>query len=180
MSDTDYSKTQVSDWRYLGRELVKRTCDPIQHFPFVAYMLIAIVGLGGLGVWAELLKIGISNSPIGLANVITSVLTFFPALVGAAAIQLLLASANDRIFIAFAMLIMFVFFAFAILLPFFSVTHPFIVLFLSGVCSVFAVWAWWITNGDNPTFQKIPPPNDAATGGSTDRKLSGTLEGFEA
>jgi hypothetical protein len=169
----------VGDWVYLGRELLKRTRDPVKHVPFVIYVFLAIVMFGGLGIWIEILKIVISKSPVEFFGLITSVITFFPTLIGSTTLQLVLLSANkgDKILMSFSLLILCVFLAFAILLPFFAGVHPVRVLVLGVACSICAVWVWWFTNGDDSTFQRMPQL-DSATGGSTNRNLPGDLNGF--
>lgn len=37
--------------------------------------------------------------------------------------------------------------------------------------AVAAIWLWWFTNGDDPTYKSVPV--DAASGGNTDRALKG-------
>ncbi len=178
MSNTDTIETAAGDWKYLCQELTRRTREPTKNFAFLVHVLLAIILFGGLGMWIEILKLVISPYPLELAGLITAVITFFPTLIGSTSLQLVLASQNNRIFMSFALLLLCTFTTFAILLPFFSVTHPVIVLVLGAACSLCAIWAWWITNGGDPIY-KSTPPADAATGGSIDRKLPGTLEGFE-
>ena len=179
MSDVASTDEQDGDWKYLVRQLRQRTYDPIKNAPFVIYVFLATVMFGGLGIWIEVLKIAISKTPVDFSGLITSIITFFPTLIGPTSLQLVLLSASksDKILISFSLLIFCVFLAFAILLPFFSSTHPVAVLVLGIACSICAVWVWWFTNGDDPTYKKMPPP-DSATGGSTDRKLPGDLSGF--
>lgn len=175
-----FTETDIGDWRYLGRELKRLTLEPVDKFPFVVHVVLAIVIFGALGVWVEVLKIVISTQPADFSGLITAIITFFPALIGSTALQLILSSAskNDKIVISFGLLVLCVFVAAAILLPFFSTRHPLRVLTLGVICSVCAIWVWWITNADDQTYMKMPRA-DAATGGDVGRQLQGDLKGFE-
>jgi len=168
------------EWAYLRRELFRRTRDPIGDPNFVFYVFLAIVLFGGLGIWVELLKYSITNQSQTLEGTITAIITFFPSLVGAATLQLVLSSMNkqDKTMATFGLVALCTFMVFALLLPFFSASHPLRVLTLGAICSLAAVWTWWITNGSDPTFRKLPRP-DAATGGTTERSLAGNLDGFK-
>lgn len=177
----DYTDDDRSnDYLKLRRELWRRTHEPVRELPFVVYVFTGILLFGGLGVWVEILKIILAGSPVEFAGLITAVVTFFPALIGSTTLQLVLGSVNggDKVMVSFALLMMCVFLTFAILLPFFSGTHPIGVLGCGIACSAFAIWTWWITNGDDPDFKKVVKP-DAATGGNPQRQLPGDLNGFQ-
>lgn len=154
------------DWAYLRHELKRRTFEPAAHFPFVVYVVVAVIGYGGLGIWAEIVK-GAEKS-----NLITAVITFFPALVGSTAYQLILASPNNKVLTSFAQLMSFILLGCAILLAIFTTSCPIGALWAGILSSTIAIWMWWFTNADDPTFRRSPPP-DAATGGNTDRVLTG-------
>jgi hypothetical protein len=166
-----------SDWAYLKGTLKQRTREPAKELPFIIYVFLAIILFGGLGIWTELLRITLSDTP-NLTTLITAVMTFFPAMIGATSIQLILASSEDKVMVSFALLILCCFLTAAILLPFFSGTHPVLVLVLASLLSVIAVWVWWITNSEDPTYRKKSAP-DAASGGPTSRPLTGSVAGFE-
>lgn len=174
------SSPEMSDYKYLKTWLIDRTCNPIRELPFVIYCVLAIIGFAGLGIWVEAFKYATTPGTPLLSGVVAAVLTYFPTLAGPAALQLVLASAskNDKIVMSFALLILCVLAAVALVLPHFSIDHPYRVLAGGALCSLCAVWVWWITNGDDETYKK-KPPEDAATGGDTGRSLPGTLEGYE-
>ena len=167
-----------SEWRYLLGELGKRTTDPLRSVPFVIYTFIGTLFLGGLGIWTEVVKILLSKPPVELASLLTAISTFFPALVGSAALQLVFAAANksDKVLIAFAWFAFCIFLAAAVLLSLFSSKFPVPSIIIGTILSIGAVWFWWITNGVDPLYKTISP--DAPTGGPTDRNLSGTLDGY--
>ena len=173
----DGIQTRESDWTYLKRLLKTRTVDPLSELPFLIYVFLAIILFGGLGIWTELLKYMLSDCP-DLTGLITAIMTFFPTLVGATSIQLILKAADDKIMVSFALLILCCFLTAAILLPFFSPAHPGAALVIAALLSVGAVWVWWFTNSEDPTFRKKQPP-DAPTGGPVDKPMSGDLTGFQ-
>jgi hypothetical protein len=168
------------EWSYLGRELQKRTWEPLGSVAFVVYFFLSTILFGCLGISIEVVKVMRSPGPVELAGIITAVIAFFPTLVGPTALQLVFAShkRNDTAFLAIAVLILCVSAVTAIVLAIFSPIHPVPVLVIGIGCSVVAIWMWWIANGDNPTFKSTPP--DAATGGDPTRGLGGTLSGFQA
>ena len=180
MSDAASAPNIPGDWPYLWRQLRERTRDPAKNVPFVFYVFLGPFLFGGLGVWVEIVKLTISTTPAEYSSLITAISTFYPALGCSTALQLVLASAskNDRVLISFALMMLFAVLAPAILLQFFSTLHPKIVLELSLLCSICAVWLWWMTNGGDPTYM-MPAP-DAATGGQVDRKLPGDLSEYQA
>jgi hypothetical protein len=167
------------DWIHLGNQIRQRTLQPATSFPFLVYLLIGVVLFGGLGIWAEILRLVIAKPPVELAGLIVAVLTFFPTLIGSTTLQLILASSSnsDKVMISFALLVLFIFLAAAVLLPFFSVSHPRTVLALAVVCSLAAIWVWWITNGLEPTFHSRQP--DDATGGDPQRPMAGSFGDFK-
>ncbi|MCA0359067.1 MAG: hypothetical protein LCH78_19835 [Proteobacteria bacterium] len=179
MSDIPTASGNRQDWRYLGHQIRRRTLEPSTSFPFLVYVLIGIVLFGGLGVWAEVLRLVLAQGKPELAGLITAVITFFPALIGSTTLQLVLmsTSSNDKVMISFALLLLCSFITAAILLPFFSTTHPITVLLLGGVCSLAAIWTWWMTNGLDSTFHS--QRSDAATGGDTGRTLQGADPAFK-
>jgi hypothetical protein len=168
----------ANDWAYLWGEIKKRTLEPVKAVPFVIYIFLGIVLFGGLGIWTELLKILISDKPLDLAGLLTAVMTFFPTLIGSTAIQLVLASFQNKILQSFALFILFVFLAVAILLPFFSSDHPVAVLTIASIASLCAIWTWWFTNSAEPTFRHMVPI-DAPSGGPAANPLKGNLSGFK-
>ena len=168
----------ASDWAYLWDQIKRRTLEPVKAVPFVIYIFLGIVSFGGLGIWTEVLKIIISDKPPEIAGLLTAVMTFFPTLIGSTAIQLVLASSQNKIMMSFALFILFVFLAIVILLPFFSSSHPCGVLVIASLASLCGIWTWWFTNSTDPTYRHRVPI-DAPAGGPTDSPLKGNLSGFQ-
>ncbi|GLS00441.1 hypothetical protein GCM10007859_04470 [Brevundimonas denitrificans] len=186
MADAAIIPEKQGDWPYLIEQLGKRTVGPIKSFPFVVYVLIGIVLFGGLGIWAELLRLTVAQTPPAvtgaipvppaLTGVITAILTFFPTLIGSTSLQLILSSANtsDKVMIAFAIMILFLFLTAAILLPFFAGSYPLEVLAAGIASSLAAIWVWWITNGSDSIFQTHHVA--APSGGDLNQALKGGFD----
>ena len=168
------------DFVYLRRELSRRTAELWKRFPFLAFVLVAIVGLGGLGIWAELVKMSLSENPQRLDGVFTAVAAFYPAVVGTASFQLLLIATGemDRIITAFGILVLVSTIGAAVLLSVYHAQYPVTCLIAAVFLVFFSIWLWVVTNADNPLFKSVSV--DASTGGSTSRAPKGDLSAFKA
>lgn len=167
------------DWRYLRREIVRRTRQPFSHAPFVIYVLLAIIGLGCLGIWVELIKFFLSLGQPNYSGFLTALATFFPALVGSSSLQLILVSTGnrDKVLAAFGYGITLIAFGAAVAVNVFHPTLPKLTLWASVFFAVGAVWFWWFTNGDDPTYKSAPV--DAASGGDTGKPLKGDTREYK-
>lgn len=166
-------------WRYLCAELIDRTKKPLANVPFVLYVVIAILILGALGIWAEVFQFFESTKPDAI-RIIVAMITFFLALIGTAAVQLTYESSDDgnKILVAFAQFMLIAFSMLAVVLIIWlskadTVNTP--IFLLTLVCSLCAVWVWWIANARAKMFDVDA---DASIGGPTNRTLDGNLEGF--
>lgn len=179
MNSADADSNSVGDWRYLGREIWRRTWHPFLNVPFVFYVILAIVCLGGLGIWVELIKTQFSKAPTSYEGVLTAIATFYPALIGSASLQLILMSTgkSDKILVSFALLVCIISFLSVGIIGVFHQLHPVWSFKAASFFAVFAVWFWWFTNGDDLTYQNAPV--DAAAGGDTDKALKGNLDDFK-
>lgn len=178
MSSESKACTRSGDWHYLKREIFRRTSQPFSDVPFVFYVLLAIIGLGCLGIWVELIKVALSSGK-NYDGVLTALATFFPALIGSSALQLILVSTGnrDKVLVSFGYLVSIAAFAAVILMSVFHSLLPVLTFWTSVLFTVGAVWLWWFTNGDDPTYKSAPI--DAPSGGSTSRPLNGDTSGFQ-
>ena len=170
----------VGDWISLWRELDRRTRQPWKHGPLVMYVVVALVGLGGLGIWVEAVKFILSEEPESYDGIFTAVVTFYPALIGSASFQLLLiATGNvDRTMTAFSVLVLMISVGSALLLSVFHDRYPTVCLLSAIPLAIFSIWLWSITNVDNPIYKTLPI--DTPSGGSPFRDLKGDISTFEA
>lgn len=159
-------------------EIKGRSLKPFDHPSFIVYFLVAILGLGGLGVWVELYRwIYDPSCHPSLSGIRTAVNTFYPALAGAAALQLVWSEQAKQLR-SVAILLFVAFIATALWLA------PAIITDLSAtiagsIASLAALWCWWIANANTPDFQDTNP--DAAVGGGdpATKPLPGGLNGFQ-
>lgn len=98
---------KFTSWKRLGRELKRRSVDPLGHVSFVSYFIVAVLIVGGAGIWTELRNYLIFVPTIelpnaSLASLRTSAITFFPALAGSSCMQLIWAEDQERSLRAFA------------------------------------------------------------------------------
>lgn len=179
MSSNNSTGAHGGDWRYLKREIGRRTTQPFSHAPFVFYVLLAIIGLGCLGIWVELLKVATSSVHLNYDGVLTALATFFPALIGSSSLQLILSSTGnrDKVLVSFGFSVIIIAFAAAVLISLLNPLLPNFTFWASVIFAVIAVWLWWFTNGDDPTYKSAPI--DAPSGGNTGRQLKGDTSGFQ-
>lgn len=170
----------ISSWVTLFRELRKRTVEPVFHASFVMYFCVAVVLVGGSGVWFEmhsyLLHVPTSEHPLPSTSALRiAVITFFPALAGSSCMQLIWAEDHHKSLRAFAIT------ALAALTGTVFAIAPSAVsnsaaLWTGVVASVIALWTWWIANAKQRDLLDI----DAATGKrDTGGDLPGNLDEFK-
>lgn len=178
MTHSDLDSERNSDWKYLGEEVKRRTIQPFSNTIFVLYAFLAIILLGCLGIWVELYKYAFSDGVEKYDGLMTAVATFYPALVGSAAIHLALSSTGReyKVFVALAFLVSFVVIGSVVLISAIYKISPGWCLFAAIIITFFSVWFWWFTYGDDPTYK--PVPVDAAAGGDIRRELKGNTSGF--
>ena len=177
-------------WEWLVNDLKRRTREPKNDVSFVLYVLTAIVGIGGLGIWVEIVKYA-QSSDKNVGGIIIALSAFFPALTGSAAFQLVLDSLDktnedksekrfaNKILSTFAIATMVAFFGLDLLLVICSKSFPNLILTLCCLCSMASVWVWWVSNADQKTFRTKPPSPEQSVGGSTEKPLPGGTDGFK-
>ena len=173
-------KDGVADWANLWQELSRRTVNPWKHAPFCIYVLVAVVGLGGLGIWVEAVKLGLSDRPESYDGIFTAVTTFYPALIGSASFQLLLIATEneDRTLTAFSVFVLVASLGSAILLSVFRNQYPPACLSFAILLAIISMLLWSIANADNPIYKSVAV--DVPAGGRPDRALPGDISEFEA
>lgn len=179
MSGSDTDSNSVGDYRFIGREIWRRTWQPFRHFPFVSYVILSIICLGCLGIWVELIKTQLTTLPASYDGVFTAIVTFYPALIGSASLQLILSSTgnSDKVLVSFAQIALFSAFISVALISVFHQLYPDWSFKVAIFFAVFAIWFWWFTNADDLTYRNSPI--DAPAGGDTAKALKGDLGNFK-
>lgn len=157
--------TATNGFVALRVELARRTKRPSGQFVFWVYFAVVVV-LGGLGFWLEL-----TQRQRDWNNAYTSLVTFFPALIGSSCVQMVFETGNRRMQ-AFAVLSLF--FALIAGTGLISAERPasLCVWVTAIVMCVFSLWVWWIANADNTALHDGPTP-DAPVGGDPYGPLAG-------
>lgn len=170
-------------YRQLWQELGRRTKTPFLDLTFVIYVFLGVLLFGGLGVWSEVFT-NLIRKDWQWDTVIHALSTYYPALIGAATIQLILEANRqeqrifDRPLTAFSLLILLGSILSGILIRVFEATSTFSNFCFWGTCvlTILGIWIWVVANCDNPDLKTDP---SAASGGDPTRPLKGNLEGFK-
>lgn len=175
------NKKRSASWVLLGREIKRRTIEPAAHVSFALYFFVAVILLGGAGVWLELHSY-LSYAPTpdkptaSAAALRTAVITFFPALAGTSCMQLIWVNSDFRSLRAFATSVLVVLFIAAVAIAPDNISTS-LALWVGCLASCIAFWMWWIANAEQTGLMDV----DAyATVGKKDPtgKLPGDLDGF--
>lgn len=163
---------------YVSREVKRRLAKPAGHFTFWVYLLVGIGGASAFGVWYELLPLLLGRPGADQDSLFTALLTFFPALAGPSALQLLLED-NPKPMRTFAIFLVVVFFALVVWLGFAQPECAWIAYLSAGFSCLLAVLVWWITGGQDRAY------NDGnedrfPLGGRPEDQPTGSLEGYQA
>lgn len=178
MEDSEVDRLRY--WSRLWKTLVERTFLPWRHPSFVLYFVVAVVLVGGAGLWLELHKLifPVADAPQPYDALRTAIVTFFPALAGSSCMQVILEENDDRALRAMAVCVLILLSTLALAIAPAAVSSG-LALALGGIGSWVALWTWWIANAKQPGLQDDRP--DAAVGKRDPKSgLSGSLEGFKA
>lgn len=163
-------------WQYLTKEVKRRLSAPVGHFTFWAYLLAGIVGASAFGVWYELLPVLLGRQGSNEA-VFTALLTFFPALAGSSALQLVFDDTAKPLR-AFGIVLILIFVGFAVWLGFARPTSLGVAYFSVGLACFLAIFVWWITSGQDPAFRDNVD-DTSPLGGKLSDEPKGNLKGFK-
>ncbi|WP_329740738.1 hypothetical protein [Dyella sp. A6] len=166
-------------WQQFGEVLKERTLEPLNHPTFIGFFLVAVLAIGGLGIWVEIFRAvaDASSSPKGILLAIN---VFYPSVGVAAAAQLLINRDLPSYLKALALLMELVFVGGCITLQF-TWQHPIFAIVMESLISVGALWSWWIANAKNPELLDKPEkvPSAAGPADPTASDLPGNLNGLK-
>ena len=150
---------------------------PFKKFLFLLHFLYAIVVIGCLGIWIELIRFINADSP-SLDGIQIALATFFPAFIGVSgAHSILVAFDNrDKALNYFSSIVPTIALIIAALIGIFYKTYPSISLCISIFFTLFAVLFWVYLNWSDPVYDVNV---DTAVGGDTDRQLKGNMQEFK-
>lgn len=180
----------ISEWalyRDLWRGVVERTTRPLRHPSFVAFFILAVFGLGASGVWLELYVLVFPDrsatshflhypgAPSRFDALRTAMITFFTAVSGTSAMQLIWAE-DFKHFRSASALILFLFLVVALLI-FPARICDCAAISVGALMSLLALWVWWVANAKQADLLDRVDPRDAV-GGKTSTPLSGSTSGW--
>lgn len=175
-------------YRELRRDFRERTSKPLRHPSFIAFFLLAVVGLGALGFWLELYVLLLPSDANCLVEPLcvpersslealrTALITYFPAVAGTSAMQLMW-SGSTKHFRSAAVLLLFASLVVALLIFPSQVTDGWAIGW-GGLMSIAALWLWWIANANQPELLDDVNPNDPVGGDDPTVELSGDPTGW--
>jgi hypothetical protein len=144
------------------------------------YFCVAVVLVGGAGVWFELhsyvFYVPTHEDPLPSASALRiAVVTFFPALAGSSCMQLIWAENHHKSLRAFAITALAVMTGIVFAIAPSAVSNS-IALWTGLAASAFALWTWWIANAKQRDLLDIDAPTGKRdTGGD----LPGNLDEFQ-
>lgn len=167
----------TSGFAYLKRELATRISAPAGEVTFWLYLFSGVLVLGGFGVWYEFFPYVLSLNGSSAAGVYSALLTFFPALAGPAALQMVFTDVEKPLK-AFAIAYCVLFLGLFTLLTLGKPEKTWLSFLVVGIACLTAIFMWWITNGHDPAFRDNVD-DKAPLGGDTQVTPKGSLDGFE-
>ncbi|EJL37558.1 hypothetical protein PMI01_00636 [Caulobacter sp. AP07] len=150
---------------------MRRTKRPSREFVYWMYFIACVFGLGGLGVWVELIQTnGLPPAARDWNNTYTSLVTFFPALIASSCVQMVFEVKSKRMH---AFSIVLILLALVVGLMLISHARPASAFAWTAAvaASLGSLWIWWIANADNPSLHDEASP-EAAVGGALDAPLA--------
>ena len=147
---------------------------------FMFHLFFGIVLLGGLGIWTEVVEVILPNKKWSWDGILFALSSYYPALIGAACLQLTLESTrkSNGAMVQFSMGLLIAAIFAGILIRIFEYNDAFPVLTFWGtfLLSAIGILIWGIANCDNPDLTSDP---SIASGGDTNRALKGDTSGFK-
>lgn len=181
MSDATPEFQMASPYKRFRSEVARRTFTPLSDATFLFYVIFGILIFGGLGIWIEIMKIILSPDNISWRGILTALAAFYPALIGAACLQLVLESVrkSEKLMAVFSVGVLLLTIIAAVVFGLFEFNgvYPGISFWGTIVLSLAGVWVWCVANGDNPDLQTSDPY--APSGGDPGRPLKGNTGGFQ-
>ena len=161
-------------WTVLWRDISDRFRDPPEHPTFIFYFLFLVLGLGAAGTWVELFKYWRStNASEPLDGLITSLVTFFFALIGTSCTQIIIDDTESKALKTLAQGIL-ITSMLVVILATAGIGKGVSAAWAWGFGSAIALAVWWIANAKTPGLRDP----DAPTGGSLKKDLPGNLSGY--
>lgn len=131
----------------------------------------AVLIFGGFGVWAPIILNSLGLSSWLTNPLVNALYTYFPAIAGASAIDLLFGT-QIKLVKSFAILVL------AVIIIWATTTLGYKNIYFGIIGVLLSLSLWWVANGDNPNLLDFPSP-DATLGGDTSNPVNGQTDDFK-
>ncbi len=169
-SDQDYGSSH-NGFREVWEVLCHRTKAPLLHFTYWGFMLLGVIFFGGAGIWYELIHFDAAH----IDSLKSALLTFPPAIIGGAGMQLVFERGATNQLRMFAIIMVFLVLLILFLVKASLETPAYI--FTSILCAIASLWVWWIANALNGDLKDNIDPQ-APIGGDATQDPPGKTDGF--
>lgn len=163
-------KEDLKSLDLLPGELKRRFKTPLKSVTFWAHLFVAVVGLGGAGIWYSLIECKLSGQ-WDMAAIAAALCTYFPAVAGAAYVD---SSSEGQPYIRSFGIIAIAVFVILIFLSVFTIRDGSIIWGIIG--TVLSILFWWVVNADKSCFRDVD--GDGSTP-NPNRKLKGNRKGWQ-
>ncbi|TCQ70944.1 hypothetical protein EDF68_13111 [Ochrobactrum sp. BH3] len=96
VSTLESGNLSENGFRIAWAELKRRTAKPKTEVVYWSYFIFAVCGLGGIGILLEFARYASVKDSVTPDGLFTAFATFFPALIGSSAMQIMFDKVNDR------------------------------------------------------------------------------------
>jgi hypothetical protein len=163
-------KEDLKSLDLLPGELKRRFLTPLKSVTFWAHLIVAVIGLGGAGIWYSLIECRITEH-WSMSAIAAALCTYFPAVAGAAYVDS--SSEGQPYFRSFGIIALAVF-VILIFLSVFTIRDGSILWGTIG--SILSILFWWVVNADKSCFRDVD--GDGSTP-NPNRRLKGNRKGWQ-
>ncbi len=165
--------------KLLWESLAERWKNPKGNSTFSIYFWIAVVGVGGAGVWAEIFPPLVKGTwdwnPKGVAS---GLYTFFPAVAVTSAFELILPDKQLRSVRAFGVAALVIALGWLFLCA--NIANACTAVISAGIGAIASLLLWRVANGLNPILQDFATPEAQNPVGGHDTSMpAGSDDGFD-
>lgn len=160
--ETNFMSSKKGSFSVFGRELSARLRAPADSMVYWTYMIIGGVFCGGFGVLLAVYEAIVMSPCSNWEAVKTGLVTYAPALAGAAAVQMLLDQEEQPHFRALALLSAIFVVAFCWIASD-SRVEGVVTQFLAAIATLIALLLFWLASAENVRLN--PSVNDSSMGG---------------
>lgn len=173
----------LNTFKLLWQEIRRRSREPLKDVSYWSYIFVAVIFMGALGVWVQIIKIAILSANVDkltgcffwahMQDLAEALLVYFPAIAGVACAQIVLGEDDEKEYMrsaAFSVL-MFVFIIVAVdAVLLYAHAQVFWAIVIGTAMTLFSIFVYWIAHADSSVRGT---PTTAPMGGSEDTDMPG-------